>query len=159
MQQHDHTGENVLHLPRRRVGTEEDVCHWLGVIDIDHFKTINDSLGHAAGDLVLQEFARRLRQAVRASDTVFRLAGDEFTIVLEGVNTSAQCAPVAAKVIELLATPFVIGGRTLPVSASVGVAWNAGAVSAHSLSEQADRALYAAKAGGRNCFRIADSGA
>jgi diguanylate cyclase (GGDEF)-like protein/PAS domain S-box-containing protein len=125
-------------------------------LDIDHFKQINDTYGHAAGDEMLKAFAGRLRAAVRASDTVCRLAGDEFTIVLEGVRSPEECASIAATIVGAMQPPFSIGGLPLPVTASIGVAWSNGEqAAAATLSEDADAALYRAKAAGRNRFELA----
>ncbi|HEY0061559.1 MAG TPA: PAS domain S-box protein [Telluria sp.] len=127
-------------------------------LDIDHFKTINDSLGHAAGDEVLKAFATRLRKAVRKSDAVCRLAGDEFTIVLEGVHSTAQCERVAAKVIAAMQPRFMVGGQALHVTVSIGIAWDAGAVlDEMALGHWADAALYQAKDGGRNRYVLVNA--
>ncbi|MGI4848707.1 MAG: PAS domain-containing protein, partial [Janthinobacterium lividum] len=93
-------------------------------LDIDHFKQINDTLGHARGDLVLKEFSRRLEASVRGTDTVARLAGDEFVIVLEGVRTIKDANLVAAKVIEQVGKPWVLNGERLKVSTSIGVVYD-----------------------------------
>ncbi|SHG65200.1 PAS domain S-box protein [Massilia sp. CF038] len=120
-------------------------------LDVDHFKTINDSLGHAAGDEVLKTFAARLRKAVRKSDFVSRLAGDEFTIVLEGVHSPAQCERVAGKIIAAMHPRFTIAGQSLSVTVSIGIAWDVeGTVDDVALGHWADAALYQAKDGGRN---------
>jgi diguanylate cyclase (GGDEF)-like protein/PAS domain S-box-containing protein len=124
-------------------------------LDIDHFKDINDTLGHAGGDEVLREFARRLLLAVRKTDTVCRLAGDEFTIVLEGVHLLEQCETIAHTILEAIRVPFAVGDAQWPVSTSIGIAWSAGGESgARRLSDTADAALYHAKAAGRNRFAV-----
>jgi diguanylate cyclase (GGDEF)-like protein/PAS domain S-box-containing protein len=123
-------------------------------IDVDSFKTINDSRGHAAGDTVLKEFARRLQRAVRGSDTVARLAGDEFVVLLERVRGLEQAEAVAAKVCEEMQSPFQLDDGELAVSASVGVAWSDGtSLSADRMMAAADAALYEAKRAGRNTWR------
>ncbi|QPF71749.1 diguanylate cyclase [Roseateles sp. DAIF2] len=126
-------------------------------LDIDKFKDINDGLGHAAGDAVLREFARRLTGCVRGTDLVARLAGDEFVIVLEGLREPAEAELVARKVLEAMQPPFALpDGPPLPVSTSVGVAYDrAGAATPEALMESADRALYEAKAAGRGSYRLA----
>ena len=124
-------------------------------LDIDHFKSINDSLGHAGGDAVLCEFARRLEACVRATDTVARLAGDEFVILLEGVEGSAEAGQIAAKVVACIRAPFDVAGASLAVTASVGVATYEGAVqSAAEVLALADRALYRAKKQGRDRYAL-----
>jgi len=124
-------------------------------LDLDHFKDINDSLGHAAGDAVLVEFARRLLSAVRATDLVARLAGDEFVIVLEGIGGELEAVTVAQKLLAAVRRPFMLQQRLLQVSTSVGIAYHhGGAATASELLAQADQALYTAKASGRNTWHL-----
>lgn len=138
-------------LARSRRGVSKVGCLYM---DIDHFKTINDSLGHAAGDDALREFANRLRSAARQTDLVAQLAGDEFVIVLEGLIDPAAAAIVAENVIEAMRTPFLIGGGEMAVSTSVGVAVSAGRDDdANALLKRADEALYLAKKAGRGVFK------
>ncbi|MHB8493008.1 MAG: PAS domain-containing protein [Casimicrobiaceae bacterium] len=125
-------------------------------LDIDGFKGINDTLGHAAGDEVLREFARRLSAAVRATDLVARLAGDEFVIVLEDVHGREECRLVARKIITATRGEFHAGGTPLRVTTSIGIAMSQGAATtAEGLLKRADSALYAAKRQGRDRFEIA----
>ena len=129
----------------------------LGLIflDIDFFKQINDSLGHAGGDEVLKEFGVRLKAAVRATDAVCRLAGDEFTIILEGVAGMDEIGPVADKILAAIRAPFLVGGSECSVTTSMGLACHSALeLDIASLSKQADAALYRAKAAGRNGFCI-----
>lgn len=122
-------------------------------LDIDRFKAINDSMGHAHGDAVLKAFGARLKAAVRGTDMLFRLAGDEFTIIVENVRSQEECAVLGQKVIDAMAAPLDIAGGAWPVSASVGIAWSGDADPvARRLSLDADAALYKAKAAGRNCY-------
>ena len=125
-------------------------------LDIDHFKSINDTLGHAAGDEVLSEYARRLLACVRSTDTVARLAGDEFVIVLENLSTQEAAAAVARKIVGRIHAPaFQIDGRLLEVTTSIGIAFHEAtdsSVAAEELLARADAALYSAKAAGRNRF-------
>ena len=123
-------------------------------LDVDHFKAINDRLGHAAGDAVLKEFAARLRTAVRVTDMPGRLAGDEFVILIEGLNDEDEAALVAEKVVSAIRRPFVLGDRLLPVTTSVGVAYCERPGPDSAMLDCADQALYAAKAAGRNTFAI-----
>jgi diguanylate cyclase (GGDEF)-like protein/PAS domain S-box-containing protein len=125
-------------------------------LDVDGFKKINDTLGHAAGDEVLREFARRLTSSVRATDLVARLAGDEFVIVLEGIHNRDECRFVARKIIAAMHPDFRAGGLTVKVTTSIGIALGrGGATTPEALLKRADSALYAAKGHGRDRFEIA----
>jgi diguanylate cyclase (GGDEF)-like protein/PAS domain S-box-containing protein len=118
-------------------------------IDLDRFKLVNDSLGHAAGDAVLSEAAARLRTAVREDDTVARFGGDEFTVLCEGAD-EAEARQVAARLLGVLDAPFRQGKTDFNLSASVGVRLSdRGDVGADELVRDADIALYSAKARGR----------
>ena len=122
-------------------------------MDVDHFKAINDTHGHAAGDAVLKEFATRIRHAVRSTDTAARLAGDEFVVILEGLQSPAEASHVAAKLVDVIRAPMSVGGIELSVTTSVGVAcWGGVGDGADDILERADRALYRAKAAGRDTF-------
>lgn len=124
-------------------------------LDIDHFKGINDSLGHQGGDLVLQEFARRLRASVRTTDTVARLAGDEFVVVLEGLNVGQEAEGVAQKIIDAMTPPVRVQGRMLEVTTSIGIVVSgADEPDGATLTARADDALYRAKRAGRNRFAV-----
>jgi len=124
-------------------------------LDLDKFKSINDSFGHSGGDAVLIEFGRRLNACVRQSDTVGRLAGDEFVILLEGLQNVAECAVVARKILKAMERPFDINGVARIVTTSIGVATaSSGAASAETLLKHADDALYRAKETGRNRYAM-----
>ena len=128
-------------------------------LDIDHFKSINDSLGHAAGDEVLKAFAARLQQSVRTTDTVARLGGDEFVIILEGVNDVRELQIVARKIVDNVTRPLEVEGRALTLTTSIGIAFRrailaADKATAETLIGRADAALYAAKKAGRNTWRV-----
>lgn len=117
-------------------------------IDLDNFKPINDSLGHEVGDRMLVEVAQRLRGSVRASDVVARYGGDEFVVVVEGVSGAAGAAEVAQKVAAALDRPCRVGGKSVPLSASIGVAcYPDVAATVGGLIRVADRAMYVAKRG------------
>lgn len=127
-------------------------------LDVDRFKSINDSLGHAAGDVVLREFAQRLQASVRHLDLVARLAGDEFVVILEGLHSDAEAQAVAQKIVDAMARPMNVEGNLLRVSSSIGVAYQdkaAPAITTPDLLARADKALYDAKSAGRNTFRMA----
>ena len=128
-------------------------------LDIDHFKSINDSLGHAAGDEVLKAFALRLQQSVRTTDTVARLGGDEFVVILEGVNNAEEAQVVACKIVANVSCPLTVDGRPLTMTTSIGIAFRheivaADAATVEAMIGRADAALYAAKASGRNTWRL-----
>lgn len=124
-------------------------------LDIDHFKLINDTLGHTVGDRILQVFASRLLACVRAADTVARPGGDEFTILLENLDTPGDAERVVEAIFASLREPVTFEGHVVPVAASIGVAYfSGGEVGADELLRRADAALYAAKRGGRNQFRV-----
>lgn len=129
-------------------------------LDIDHFKAINDSLGHGAGDLVLIEFARRLRGAVRITDTVVRIAGDEFTVIFESLADQGDPDALGRKIIEAMAEPMRIEGQELHVRASVGIC--AGTTARMQLADfirRADAALYQSKQEGRGRYFVDLTGA
>ena len=122
-------------------------------IDLDHFKEINDTLGHATGDLLLKQVGQRLASYVRASDTVTRLGGDEFTITLAELKTVATVTDVAQKILDDLAHPFQLGDEIAYISASIGITlYPQDATSAGELLRNADQAMYESKALGRNRF-------
>ena len=128
-------------------------------LDLDRFKIINDTLGHAIGDRVLQEAARRLRAAVRSSDLVARLGGDEFVLLVEEFHDASVLSEIAAKILEAFAPTFTIDGQELALSASVGICtYPADGVEAQVLVSNADIAMYRAKDQGRNrfCFYAAE---
>jgi diguanylate cyclase (GGDEF)-like protein/PAS domain S-box-containing protein len=126
--------------------------HSLAVLflDLDDFKTINDSLGHRAGDALLQGIAARIDPLLRPTDTAARLGGDEFAVLLDGVDGRMEARAIAERILAALRAPFAIDERELSVTASVGIALNDGAVQAAELLRNADIAMYAAKADGKN---------
>lgn len=130
-------------------------------VDLDHFKVINDTRGHEAGDLVLVETARRLRGAVRAEDSVARLGGDEFVVLLDGLHaqeleSAAQAQIVAEKILHSLAQPYRVNGYEFHCTASIGVDLFARESSAIDLIQHADLAMYQSKVAGRNRLRFFD---
>jgi diguanylate cyclase (GGDEF)-like protein len=124
-------------------------------LDIDHFKLINDTLGHTVGDRILQVFGSRLLTCVRAADTVARPGGDEFTILLENLDSPGDAERVVEAIFAALREPVTFDGHVVPISTSIGVAYfSGGEAGADELLRRADAALYAAKRGGRNQFRV-----
>jgi diguanylate cyclase (GGDEF)-like protein len=118
-------------------------------IDLDEFKDVNDSLGHGAGDQLLCLVADRLRSCVRPADTAARLGGDEFAILLEDLKSETEAALVAERLLDVLATPFIVGGRDTTIGASIGIAINAPDDNIDSLLRSADVAMYSVKQSGR----------
>lgn len=127
-------------------------------LDLDGFKQINDSLGHSAGDALLCEAATRIVNCVRDSDTVARMGGDEFTVILCNTQSPETTGLVASKIIDVLSQPFTINGKTCSVSASIGVAvYPTHGKTAEQLIKIADAAMYLAKNNGKNGYRVATS--
>lgn len=123
-------------------------------IDIDHFKDINDTLGHQVGDTVLLEFAKRIRNSLRGEDTVSRLGGDEFILMLPG-NDASGAAQVAQNLLQVAAAPYQNGVHDLSVTASIGIAlYPEDGSTIEILSRNADTAMYLAKSDGRNAYRF-----
>mgnify|MGYP002713154956 CR=1 FL=1 len=123
-------------------------------IDLDRFKDVNDTRGHARGDELLQQVAQRLQQCVRDMDTVSRLGGDEFTVILPVIREKSSAAMVARNILEELSRPFQLGGRENYLTASIGITvYPDDGADSGELLRKADTAMYQAKAGGRNSFR------
>ena len=122
-------------------------------LDLDHFKHVNDTRGHGVGDALLQDVARRIRRSVRESDTVCRMGGDEFVVLLAGIKQANHALIAGEKIRAALLQPFEVGGQRLSVSASIGVAVFPGHGSeGQHLIREADRAMYdAKKRGGNRC--------
>ena len=128
------------------------------VIDLDNFKRINDSMGHAAGDQLLMEVAERLRHWVRVTDTVARMGGDEFVVVLDGLHNAEEAESIAHKLLAALRAPIRIEGKTLLHTASIGgCLYPDQATCAEDLLRYADVAMYRVKAEGRDGYGICDS--
>nr|WP_276612134.1 sensor domain-containing diguanylate cyclase [Kineococcus vitellinus] len=139
----------AAHARTRRLGGGHAVLF----VDLDHFKDVNDTLGHAAGDALLREVADRLRGLLRAGDTAARIGGDEFVLVCEDVADARALSAIAERVCERITIPVDLGVRTVVVSASVGAARTDGELEPAELLRRADTAMYRAKAAGRACWR------
>ncbi len=137
-----------------RSGTVLAVCY----LDLDGFKPVNDLLGHAAGDRLLVEVADRLRHCLRAGDTAARLGGDEFALVLTGISGVQDCEHTLNRLLAQLGQPFVLGGKTVAISASIGAAlYPNDGYDTDALLRHADRAMYQAKQDGRNRYQLYDA--
>ena len=147
----DRFGQAVAHAER----SHSKVA--LVFLDLDNFKTINDSLGHAVGDALLREIARRLGECVRETDTISRQGGDEFLLVLSDLTGTEAIPPVLLKIRERLQSPFTVDGHELTTSASIGVAlYPDDGRDFETLLKKADTAMYRAKDAGRNHYRFFD---
>jgi diguanylate cyclase (GGDEF)-like protein len=125
------------------------------MIDLDRFKEVNDSLGHMAGDQLLCWVAERLLSLVRKTDTVARIGGDEFIVLLQDLHRREEAEPVASKIVAALSAPFEPGNRQVSISVSIGVCtYPEEGVHADDLLQNADVAMYRAKSRGRNAFSI-----
>lgn len=118
--------------------------------DLDHFKAVNDDCGHLVGDQVLIAAGRRLERAVRPGDTVVRFGGDEFAVLLEGIDTPDTAVDIAGRIVSNLRQPFEIDGQVIGLSASVGIAVADPGTTTEGLLSQADAAMYEAKSAGKN---------
>ena len=149
--------DRVEHALERQTRDEKPVS--VLFMDLDDFKTINDSLGHAAGDRLLGEVGERLRTCLRTPDTAARLGGDEFAVLLEDGGESVGAADVAGRILEALEGPFHLEGKEVFVRASIGIATSqigraAGPEGAEELLRNADVAMYIAKEAGKNRYQI-----
>ena len=132
-----------------RAGGKPVAMHCL---DLDHFKQVNDTLGHGAGDALLRTVSQRLRACLRSGDTLARLGGDEFAVVQIGVEAPEHAGVLASRLIEAVRAPVIIDGHRVFVGLSVGLALSTPGVDAAEITKQADIALYQAKAAGRGGF-------
>ena len=139
----------ILHAQRRRQSLA------VMFLDLDHFKRINDTLGHSAGDELLVKAADRLRHCIRSDDTVARVGGDEFLLLLNGIEREADVARMARKILQVLSEPFLVQKRELFVEASIGIGLYPGdGKDAEMLVANVDTAMYRAKETGRNSFQF-----
>jgi diguanylate cyclase (GGDEF)-like protein len=125
-------------------------------LDLDHFKTINDTLGHVVGDELLKEIARRLVECIRTGDTISRQGGDEFVILLTEISHPSDASNVAEKIIKALGRPYHVSGHEFKATISIGIAVYPvdGTDDAPELMRKADKAMYAVKATGGNGYRF-----
>ncbi|HLP98441.1 MAG TPA: EAL domain-containing protein [Sideroxyarcus sp.] len=138
----------------KREGTILAVCY----LDLDGFKLVNDTMGHEAGDKVLIEVTRRIKDTIRGDDTVARLGGDEFAVLLLGLRASAECSASLSRLLEAISQPIEIKGRMFEVSASIGVAlYPTDEYDADTLLRHADQAMYTAKQSGKNRYHLYDA--
>jgi len=125
------------------------------MIDVDHFKRINDSLGHAHGDALLSAVAERLLSAVREMDTVARLGGDEFVVVMPDIHNLEDVRCCGSKLLQCASRPVIVGDRPVNITLSAGVSiYPDFGLEAEDLLETADAAMYTVKYAGRNGFRL-----
>ncbi|CAN5703221.1 hypothetical protein BH20ACT21_BH20ACT21_23240 [soil metagenome] len=143
--------EQALERPR-----QAEKSFAVAFVDIDDFKTINDSLGHAAGDELLVTIARRLRESVRTSDTPARLGGDEFAVLLEDVNDAAEVAIPAQHILESVFEPIKLEGKLVSMRGSVGIAIHRDGQGAAELLRNADVAMYSSKIDGKGRYKVFD---
>lgn len=124
-------------------------------IDLDRFKLINDSLGHSSGDIMLKEVAERLKSCLREADTVARMGGDEFTVILSKIASKDDAAYVAEKIIKSLEKPFILGGQECSIGASIGISvFPEDGATMEILMRNSDMAMYSAKEHGKNIYRF-----
>jgi diguanylate cyclase (GGDEF)-like protein len=124
-------------------------------IDLDRFKTVNDTMGHAVGDLLLQEISKRLSKCVREEDTLARLGGDEFVVLAKDINEPSCAAAIAERILEIVNKPLTVQGRLFHVTASIGIStYPKDGKNEQTLMRHADSAMYQAKEAGKNGFRF-----
>ncbi|HEX3560770.1 MAG TPA: diguanylate cyclase [Pyrinomonadaceae bacterium] len=146
-----------LQLALARAKRHEDYRFAVLFLDLDRFKVINDSLGHVVGDKLLVRIARRLETAVRPGDTVSRLGGDEFTVLLDDLSEAGEAEAVAGRLLEELAMPYNLGGREVFISVSIGIALSTtGYQRPEDILRDADTAMYRAKQLGKARYEVFD---
>jgi diguanylate cyclase (GGDEF)-like protein len=144
--------DRVEHAARRR--QDPPRVSAVMFIDLDNFKDVNDSLGHAAGDALLVAVTQRLTAHLRPSDTAARLGGDEFAVLIDDVTDVRAVAEVAERLLDAIREPLVVAGKQVSTTASIGIAFSTTGGDADSMLRNADLAMYSAKAAGKGCTRV-----
>ncbi len=148
---------DLLHRAFAQAGRHQEFTFALLYLDLDRFKVVNDSLGHAAGDQLLVEVARRLEHSIRPGDVAARLGGDEFCVLLSEIRDSSDATRVAQRIQEAMVPPVMLDGREVFTSASIGIAvYEEGVTEEEHLLRHADSALYRAKSRGKSRFEVFD---
>lgn len=148
---------DLLNRALARLARRSDYTFAVLFLDLDRFKQVNDTLGHAAGDDLLVEVARRLEESVRPGDVVTRLAGDEFCVLLDGIGESGDATRVARRILDVLDRPVRLGDRPVQTGCSIGIAISEpGMEDPEQILRNADTAMYRAKSEGRACFELFD---
>ena len=137
-----------------RATRESELAYGVLYVDLDGFKVVNDTLGHAVGDGVLVQVAELLKRCIREVDTAARLGGDEFAILLDGMRDQSGAARVAGRILDGLRAPLQIDGREVKIDASIGIALSEPGQGAEELLRNADIAMYMAKSSGKGCFEL-----
>ena len=140
----------------RLIETEQEFA--LMHLDLDFFKAVNDTMGHAAGDHVLQTAAQRMEGEIRSDDVIIRTGGDEFVLIFARLSSREKCAEIATRLIATLEVPMPFNGQTCQISASIGISSSHGdpALTIERIMEESDTALYRAKENGRGCHVVYD---
>ena len=149
--------DRLDHAIRRAQRHHPECCAAVLFLDLDRFKVINDSLGHSCGDELLQAVARRLEAALRPNDTVARLSGDEFTLLLDDVCEQREATVIAGRVLQSLQAPFLLAGREVCIGASIGIALATARSAPEQVMRDADVAMYRAKADGKGRHAVFDA--
>jgi diguanylate cyclase (GGDEF)-like protein len=167
--QHQATHDELTDLPNRtlfmdRLRSAISMCSrrksqmGLMFVDLDRFKMVNDDLGHAAGDQLLKDVASRMLSCIRHSDTVARIGGDEFTVVLSEISVIEDPKNIADKILKSLQEPFALEGEEVTISGSIGITiYPQDGEDIETLLRNADHSMYLAKKRGRNCYCLYDS--
>ena len=128
------------------------------LLDLDGFKTVNDSLGHTFGDELLMQVSERLISILRKSDTIARMGGDEFMVLLPHINVTDHVEVVAQKILDAFTRPFMLNGKQIQITASIGIAvYPEDGDASGTLIQNADKSMYIAKEQGRNRYRRFDA--
>ena len=160
------THDPLTHLPNRSLfldrlshaislSKRNNLCLAVLFLDLDGFKTVNDTYGHEMGDRLLQAIGERFRKHLRACDTVARLSGDEFAFILENIGNESNAAVVAGKILKNIAQPFILEGQTIHITTSIGISlYPQDGKDAQELLRRADAAMYKAKQCGKNTYQF-----